>query len=134
MENLLSKIWWEKFKNGKVCWLRQKILPLEWKTWILYHYLLHRWKMLSFSELPWVFFYLFRFIFCIYISIWMGLHPIYTAAEAESSRYLAIYILIACLSFTTFKSDKINSPLRMRSTVRANCCVWGPLESLLLSC
>lgn len=63
----------------------------------------------------------------------MGLHPIYTAAEAESSRYLVIYILIVCLNFTTFKNDKINSPLRVKSTVHlrsgpANCCVQGPLE------
>jgi len=45
----------------------------------------------------------------------MGLHPIYTASEAESSRYLDIYFLIVRWSFTAFKNDKINSPLRVKS-------------------
>lgn len=66
-------------------------------------------------------------MFCIYISIWMGLHPIYAAAEAESSRYLDIYILIVCLHFTIFKNDKIHRPLRVKPTVHllsgaAHCC------------
>lgn len=70
----------------------------------------------------------------------MGLHPFYTAAEAESSRYLNIYNLIVCLSFTAFKNDKINIPLRVKSTVQlhpspANWCVRGPLEwSLAAGC
>lgn len=72
-------------------------------------------------------------MFCIYISIWMGLHPIYAAAEAESSRYLDIYILIVCLHFTIFKNDKIHRPLRVKPTVHllsgaAHCCVQGPVE------
>lgn len=36
----------------------------------------------------------------------MGIYPIYTAAEAESHRYLGIYILTVCLSFATFKNNK----------------------------
>lgn len=63
----------------------------------------------------------------------MGLHPIYAAAEAESSRYLDIYILIVCLHFAIFKKDKIHRPLRVKSTAHllsgsANCCVQGPME------
>lgn len=62
----------------------------------------------------------------------MGPHPIYTAAEAESSRYLDIYILIVHLSFTTLKNDKINSSLRVKPAVHlhsgpANRGVEGPL-------
>lgn len=58
----------------------------------------------------------------------MGRHPIYTAAEAESSRYLDVYLLIVCLSSASFKNDKINISLRVMSTVHlhsgpANCCV-----------
>lgn len=107
MENLLSKMWWEKLKNGKVCWLRQKILPLEWKTWILYHYLLHRWKCYLFWG--WPFFLPFGFMFYIYISISMEIHSIYAASESENSRYLDIYILIIYLNFSTFKDGKIIS-------------------------
>lgn len=63
----------------------------------------------------------------------MGLHPIYAAAEAESSRYLDIYILIVCLHFTIFKNDKILGSLRVKSAVHLhpgppNFCVQGPLE------
>lgn len=91
-------------------------------------------KNVIFFQAGHFFFFLpFRFMFCIYISIWMGLHPIYTAAEAESSRYLDIYILIVCLSSIPFENDKINSSLRAKSTVHlhsgpADDCVWGPLE------
>lgn len=66
----------------------------------------------------------------------MGLYPIYTAAEAESSRYLDIYILIVCLHFVVFKNDKIHRPLWVKSTVHLlsgpeNCYVQGPMECSL---
>lgn len=91
-------------------------------------------KNVIFFQAGHFFFFLpFRFMFCINISIWMGIYPIYTVAEAESRRYLGIYILTVCLSFATFKNNKISIPLKVKSAVHlfsgpGNGCVWGLLK------